>query len=137
MSNAEARVGLAQIKKYAEIKAKRQEMAKYYFEYLDAPSSWILPPDVEGGTYSHFVVRINQRDKLLAISAREGVQFGQLIEYSVPHLVSYQPYTDSNAFPNSLYCSQHMLNLPIHPGMSKAQQDKVIQLVAEIKQNSQ
>ncbi len=132
LSSAEGRIGLAQIKKYEEIKAKRRQMAAFYFEHIDAPQTWILPPQMEGATYSHFVVRVDQRDKMLSLGARHDVQFGQLIEYSVPHLSPYHAYADQNAFPNSLYCSQHMLNLPIHPGMSRSQQQKVIQLVSKI-----
>ena len=136
MCSTEGRVGLAQLAKYPQVKERRRQMAEYYFEHLDAPSTWILPPQVEGATYSHFVVRVKQRDKMLAYGARRGVQFGQLIEYSLPHLPPYQPYADASAFPNSLYCSRHMLNLPIHPGMDRAQQDKVLDVVREIKQNS-
>jgi dTDP-4-amino-4,6-dideoxygalactose transaminase len=62
-------------------------------------------------------------------AARKGVQLGQLIEYSVPHLSAYSAYKGNREFPNSLYCSQHMINLPIHPGLKQSQIDKIISIL--------
>ena len=132
LSNAEARVGLAQIEKYAQVKEIRRANAHYYFEHLSTPASWIMPPQVSGATYSHFVIRVENRDEILAQAARLGVQLGQLIEYSVPHLPPYHPYTEGKEYPNSLYCSQHMINLPIHPGLKPSDLDKVIDVIAKM-----
>jgi dTDP-4-amino-4,6-dideoxygalactose transaminase len=126
MSGVEASVGLAQLSKYSEIKKTRRAIAERYFNELSLPASWILPPKVNGATYSHFAIRVPDNREIMNYAARKGAQLGQLIEYSVPHLSAYSAYKGNQEFPNSLYCSQHMINLPIHPGLKQSQIDKVI-----------
>ena len=130
LSNTEARVGLAQIKKYKAVKKIRRENAAAYFEQLSVPEAWVMPPQMQGATYSHFVIRVENRDEIMALAAKKGVQLGQLIEYSVPHLPPYHPYTVGKEYPNSLYCSRHMINLPMHPGLSPSDLHKVIDVIA-------
>jgi len=133
MAAIEARVGLEQLKKYQIIKSRRREIAAWYFKHLKVPDSWVLPPNVEGATYSHFVIRIPDRDKVMALAARQGVQFGQLIEYSMPHLSAYQKYAEPDQYPNSYLCSQSMINLPIYPGLDKSDIEKVVKIISQIK----
>jgi dTDP-4-amino-4,6-dideoxygalactose transaminase len=133
MGNVEAQVGLAQLGKYAQIVQKRVEYASYYHKHLQEAPGWVKPPWVEGATYSHYVVRVPNRDHLLAVMARRGVQLGQLIEYSVPHMAAYQRFAAGEAFPNSWLCSQSMINLPVHGWLSQQQQRRVVeQLNAQI-----
>ena len=44
---------------------------------------------------------------------RRGVQLGEVIQYSVPHLGAYLGPTCSE-FPNSLLASRHLVNFPIN-----------------------
>jgi len=133
MSAIEGSVGLAQLPKYARIQAARRAIAARYFRELRLPDAWVMPPQVPGATYSHFVIRVPDRRAALRAAARQGVQLGQLIEYSVPHLPPYAPYKGEREFPNSLYCSEHTINLPIHPGLSERQVDKIIRVVNQLK----
>ena len=132
MSPVEARVGLEQLKKYHFIKSRRREIASMYIEQLIIPTTWVLPPKIEGATYSHFVIRVPDRDRVLALAARQGVQLGQLIEYSMPHLPAYQKFALSGQFPNSLLCSQSMVNLPIYPSLSQKSIFNIIETVSHI-----
>lgn len=138
MSRIEAGVGLAQLSKYLKIKNKRREIAEVYFNELIPPANWVLPPKVKGATYSHFAIRVPDREAIIAYAAGNGVQLGHLIEYSIPHLSPYREYAKTGAFSNSLYCSRHMINLPIHPGLDKPKIEKIISLVnnAEFKQQA-
>lgn len=132
LSAVEANVGMAQLKKYTVIKSRRRAIAEEYFSRLKVPPAWIMPPQIEGSTYSHFVMRVPDRDQIMAHSARKGVQLGQLIEYSMPHHPAYQQYAKNNQFPNSLLCSRSLINLPIHPGLSRKNIEKVIDAVSHI-----
>jgi len=132
MTNIEASVGLVQLNKYPEIKSLRRRIADYYFKHISVPEDWVLPPQIEGATYSHFVIRIPDREKLLMHAANKGVQLGQLIEYSMPHLSSYSAYAKKEKFHNSLFCSQHTINLPIHPGLKKHMIEKIISIINNI-----
>ena len=129
MSNVEASVGLAQLDKYVEIQKTRRAIAERYFGELTPPETWIMPPKIDGATYSHYPIRVPDNRKIMDYAAGKGVQFGQLIEYSIPHLAAYSAYKGEREFSNSLYCSQHMINLPIHPGLKPEQIDQIISIV--------
>ena len=132
LSGVEASVGLCQLDKYPFIKARRREIAEEYFSMLKTPADWVLPPAIPGATYSHFVVRVPDREKVMRAAARRGVQLGQLIEYSMPHHPAYRKYSREGVFPNSLHCSQTTINLPIHPGLSKVEIGKVLDVIHSI-----
>lgn len=133
MCGTEANVGLVQLSKYAEVKKRRIEIADHYFSHISAPDTWVMPPQSENATYSHFVIRVPDRAEVMSFFAKRGIQLGQLIEYSIPHIPVYREYTGEQDFPNSLLCSQHTINLPIHPGLSQGQIDKIVTTVEEYK----
>ena len=126
MTPIEALVGLEQLKKYAEVRSKRIKIAKKYFSEIHLTNEWVLPPEIDGATYSHFVIRTNARDRLLASFASSGIQLGQLIEYSMPHQSAYKKYAKEKLFPNSYLCSNSMINLPIYPNLRNSKIDKII-----------
>ncbi|MDP2966026.1 MAG: DegT/DnrJ/EryC1/StrS aminotransferase family protein [Pelolinea sp.] len=132
LSPVEARVGLEQMGKYNTIKSRRREIAAMYFDQLKVPDTWVMPPNVEGATYSHFVIRVPNRNEVMKLAAQHGVQLGQLIEYSMPHLPAYQKYSSNNQYPNSLLCSQSLINLPIHPGLNQKDLFKIIETISHI-----
>ena len=136
MAAVEAHVGLEQLKKYPLIKTRRQEIASMYFDQLKVPETWVMPPRIEGATYSHFVIRVPDRDRMLSLAARQGIQLGQLIEYSMPHLKAYLKYASPDQFPNSLLCSRSMINLPVHSGLSKKEINHVVGMINRIGKES-
>ena len=129
MTNIEALVGLEQLKKYATIRSKRIEIAKNYFEKIKLTDERVLPPEIDGATYSHFVIRTSVRDQLLKSFASHGIQLGQLIEYSMPHHPAYKKYAVEKTFPNSFLCSNSMINLPVFPDISQKNSDKIIRQI--------
>jgi dTDP-4-amino-4,6-dideoxygalactose transaminase len=128
MSDVEAQVGLAQLARYPEFEARRREHARFYREHLTLPTDWVMPPDVEGATYSHFPIWVADRDATLKQFLKAGIQLGQLIEYSVPHLSEYGAAAPGQ-FPNSWSWSQHTINLPVHPDLSESERASVVALV--------
>ena len=111
MLDMEAAVGLKQLEKYPEIIARRRTAAKWYDENLDRPEGWEFPPIVEGATYSHYVVRVPDREKAVAAMAAKGVHLGELIQYSVPELAGY--VRESNHFFRSKRTSMSTVNFPL------------------------
>lgn len=65
MLDVEAAVGLEQLKKYSQIIAHRRKMAKWYDKNLSRKQGWVFPPIVEGATYSHYVVRVPDRQAVV------------------------------------------------------------------------
>lgn len=113
MTRVEARVGRCNINKYESIISNRRKIADKYISYLnklDLPIK--LPPKVNGATYSHFVVQVNNRQKWLNWGIKHGIQFGWLIEYCIPEMKLYKDNYLDNYTKSSNY-SKITINLPI------------------------
>ena len=128
MTRAEAAVGVAQLAKYESIIQRRRAIAEIYFQLDRRHPDLIFPPRIAGATYSHFAIRTPRKKEAMDFFAAHGVQLGELIEYSMPHHPAYQAYTQGKEYPNALLCSQSMINLPIHPGLTPGQIDKIASL---------
>ena len=109
----EAKVGLEQLKKYNDIVSIHQTNAKKYNMLFKDKPSWKLPPIVEGATYSHYVVRVDNRKEEVKKYFAKKIELGQLIEYSLPHIPSYSKWDNTNC-KNSLTCSMNTINIPIY-----------------------
>ena len=120
MCGIETRVGTANIDRYETIINKRRAAAKYYFENLTDKPDFRLPPEVEGATYSHFVVKVNDRGKWLQRAIRKGIQLGWLIEYNIPEMEAYGNHRPEE-FPVAAAYAKTMINLPVWGGESLAQ----------------
>ena len=118
MLSIEARVGLEQLKKYPEIIQQRRTISEYYFQHLQGITDLRLPPLMEGATYSHFVCLVGGRRKWLEQAGKQGVQLGQLIEYSIPYMKAYEPYRNGE-YPISRYYAEHTINFPNWPSIRK------------------
>ncbi len=131
MLPVEASVGLVQLSKYDEIVARRRRSAARYDELLAGRLPWRLPPKLEGATYSHYVIRVGKRNEIISAMARRGIQLGQLIEYSMPHLPAYRRYAGDAEYPNSLACSREMINLPVHAALEDADLGRIAESLVE------
>jgi dTDP-4-amino-4,6-dideoxygalactose transaminase len=127
----EAQVGLIQLQKYADIVKHRQKNARFYDEQLRERVPWLLPPIVEGATYSHYVVRVPDRQDVMRKMLRDGIELGQLIEYSIPHISVYSPYALNTEYPNSLISSQMTINLPLHKNIKKEHLIRITKLITD------
>lgn len=112
MIDVEAAVGLEQLKRYPKIIARRRANAAWYDQHWVRGTGWIFPPILEGATYSHYVVRVPNRQKVVHEWAEEGVHLGELIQYSIPLLGGY---INKNAVecPLSEKASKTTVNMPI------------------------
>lgn len=131
LSSLEARVGIAQLKKYHAIYEKREAIAAYYNKHLQNIPWLHLPPLIEGATYSHYVPKTHDREIVIKKTKRQGIQIGKLIEYSIPHMPAYQRYKDDN-FTNALQASKTTINLPIYPDLSLSQLKYIIETLHTI-----
>ncbi len=126
MLDLEAEVGLVQLRKYPEIIRHRHAVAQLYASELEGTPGWALPPLVDGATYSHYVVRVPDRERLLHSFRRQRIELGHIIQYSLPHLRAYSEYAAGQCFDNSWRCSQSTINLPVHLGVGPAERARVV-----------
>ena len=116
MLPVEAQVGLVQLDKYSDIVQQHRVLAEYYSSQLsDFSINWVLPPLVEGATYSHFVLRLPEgmRAPLLKVASRFGLQLGGGVDYVVPEIDAYSAY-HSRSVPNASLAARTLVNLPLH-----------------------
>jgi perosamine synthetase len=125
----EAKVGLTQLEKYHHIIQCRRETAVYYHENINPHAGWVMPPLVEGATYSHYVIRVPDRIRIMSAAAKRGLQLGELIEYCIPEYKSYQKFANGEVFPNSSLCSQTTINLPVYASLSLKNKQQIVELI--------
>jgi dTDP-4-amino-4,6-dideoxygalactose transaminase len=113
MTPISATIGVRQLARYDDDIRRRRRNAAYYASNLSLDDDCVLAPLRDGATYSHFVARVPDRSAMVAEWGRRGVQLGELIQYSIPHLRSYLGPT-CNEFPNSLLASRHLVNFPVN-----------------------
>lgn len=111
MMDVEAAVGLEQLKKYDSIIDKRRDKARYYHKNLKRRDGWYFPPLVDGATYSHYSVRVPNRDEVKQEYSIKGVELGELIQYSIPKLKCYD-LVDLDC-KNANHSSTSTINFPL------------------------
>jgi dTDP-4-amino-4,6-dideoxygalactose transaminase len=128
--------GILQIKLHhlSEWNQKRRQIAARYNELLSGlPASLVLPcePSWSRGVYHLYVVRTAKRNELQEHLTKAGIGTG--IHYPVPvHL--QKPYRSmgfkGGDFPVTENAAAQVLSLPMYPGLSLAQQDRVVEEIA-------
>ncbi|MFT3892218.1 MAG: DegT/DnrJ/EryC1/StrS family aminotransferase [Anaerolineales bacterium] len=129
----EAKVGLAQLQKYSKFLQCRREIAEYYTRQLQNMNNLILPPMVDGATYSHYVIRVPQetRASLLKAASDFGLQLGTVVDYVVPEMETYTVYA-SGPMPKSSQAARTVINLPLHLANIKSASRVVVTLKASM-----
>jgi len=132
-------IGIQQLRKIDRFVARRAVLAQRYHEGLAG-----LPlhlPSRPGGTDTHawhlYVIRLMRdaplgRDALIAELARRGI--GTSVHFIPLHRQPYWRDTydlSPSRFPVAEACYPNMLTLPLYTRMSDADQDRVIQCLAE------
>jgi dTDP-4-amino-4,6-dideoxygalactose transaminase len=114
MTKVEARVGLVQIKKYQDIVDRRRKIAKHYDSHLQGIPKLILPPLINGATYSHYCPRTLHRQQIIEFILKHGIQLGQIIDYNIPEMPVYQIYSGSKKlYPIASEMTKTTVNLPV------------------------
>ena len=114
----QAKIGIAQIKKAKEIIEKRKRNVKTYNKELKNTKGILLPPIIEGATYSHYTIRVKNRKDFERKMEKQGIQVGRTFDYSIPHVPVYSKYRrNEDDFENSLVAANEIVNLPAYPSM--------------------
>lgn len=130
MTQIQVRIGLEQLKKIDEILIKRIIIVQTYQDHLHRIESIQLPPIKSGATYSHYVIRVNDRENLIKYLQTKGIECGVLFDYAVPDLPAYKKYKKCE-FPHADTLSKTVVNLPNYPGLSAKKQMYIIRCLKE------
>lgn len=109
---------------------KRKEISEYYLRNIK--NSKIQLPITEKNvnhSYNIFVIKCKQRNELQKYLLNNGI--GTMIHYPVPvHLnPAYKSFGNKTDLANTEKISKEILSLPIHVGLTKSEQDKIISLI--------
>jgi len=133
-SKVQASVGLSQLKKLKTSIDKRIEIAKYYEKNL-ADIKCINPSSIiNGSSFSHFTIRVDNRDDFEIFMKKKGVQVNKVFDYSTAHLPVFKKYTNKDQqLKNSLTAGSNNVNLPSYPHLidKKYKLDHIIQSIEE------
>ncbi|HEU5471770.1 MAG TPA: DegT/DnrJ/EryC1/StrS family aminotransferase [Actinophytocola sp.] len=122
----------AKLKRLAAWNTARAEAAAYYTELLGGLAGVVPPSTLPGNTHVWhlYVIRVAERDRVVAHLRDNGV--GAAIHYPTPiHLTEPFAGAGRGAFPNAEQVTGEILSLPIYPGITRAQQDRVVEVLAE------
>jgi dTDP-4-amino-4,6-dideoxygalactose transaminase len=120
MANVEARVGKVNIDRYMEIIHNRRAAARCFFEHLPSRGDFKMPPEIEGATYSHFVVQVKDRQQWLQAGLKASIQLGELIDYHIPEMTAYGNHR-AEEFPVGAAYARTTINLPVWGGRKTAE----------------
>jgi dTDP-4-amino-4,6-dideoxygalactose transaminase len=130
-------VKLKHLPKWTE---SRQERARKYHQMFAAAAANVttpFEPSSSKGVYHVYVVQVDDREALQASLAKENIDTG--IHYPVPlHLqkayrsLGYGP----GDFPVSEKAAERILSLPMFPGLSEADQTRVVNAVVQSVQSA-
>ena len=128
MTPIEARVGAAQCEKYHDIIAHRRKLAAIYTDGLGGIEGIQLPPEFAGATHSHYVLRCARAGHIKKCLLQKGNQLGELVDYYIPDMVTYRDckVVGSRQAHDLL---DKVVNLPVHPGVSEANANRIIELI--------
>jgi len=128
LDTLQAAVLSAKLQHLADWTAARREAARRYGEMLKAADDIVLPHTLPGNehVWHLYVVRVRDRDRVLETLNRAGIGAG--VHYPVPfHLqgafsgLGLGP----GSFPQTEKSAREILSLPIYPGITESQQERV------------
>jgi perosamine synthetase len=135
MTNLQAAIGIVQLRKLPDFNAKRIQTAAYYTETLG--SHRLMTPATRHGArhvFHQYTLRLpERRDEMKAALAERGVD--ARVYYPSP--VHRQPLYAQRGYaqlhlPQSECAAREVLSLPVHPGLSPQQVDRVAQTTLDL-----
>lgn len=115
----------------AELEEEKRKICERYLNELHNDKIQ-LPEIREGATHiwHQFVIRCKERDNLMAYLEENGI--GTIIHYPIPpHLSEAYQYLGlkEGSLPITEQCAKEVLSIPLYNGMTKEEQDKVIDAI--------
>lgn len=130
LSDVLAAIGLAQMDMVHDILCDRRQLAERYAGLLADAQGVTLPEVTEGGMHGWqtFSVFVDGRDEIMARLRERGieVQIGTYALHREPVFQNREYYTFHGDMAGSRWAYEHCLALPLFPGMTHAQQDRVV-----------
>jgi dTDP-4-amino-4,6-dideoxygalactose transaminase len=127
MTDIHAAIGRVQLGKLAGWTTQRQENAKFLSERLEG----VITPSIASGAvhvFHQYTIRVrgHDRDAFVAALTRRGVGSGVYYPTPVHALPSFELSLD---LPETTRATEEVISLPVHPSVSAADLDTVVEAV--------
>lgn len=134
MTDLVASIGLVQIEKLGQWNAARQKNAAYLTESLSQIEG-IVTPSIRAGAdhvFHQYTIRVPNRDEAAQHLREMGVGVG--IHYPTPihHQPLYKDLGYTDCLPVAEAASREVLSLPVHPALTQADLDTIIEAVLSL-----
>jgi dTDP-4-amino-4,6-dideoxygalactose transaminase len=141
LTDVAARIGLGQLPRLEDFRARRRDLARAYFELFAAAGDHGLglpPADFRNANWHMFQVVLPEerlaikRAEVMARMHAEGIGTG--VHYPAIHLfalyrrMGWKP----GDFPNAEYAGRNLLTLPLFPAMVRADAERVVDALTRI-----
>jgi perosamine synthetase len=132
MTDLQAALGLAQLPRLDDWNARRREHAAYLSKQLRRVAGVVTPATRPGGehVFHQYTVRVQQRDEVLRRVIELGVGAGVYYPTPIPQQPSYQRLGYTDRFPQTERACREVMSLPVHPSLTIAELDRVVESVA-------
>lgn len=119
----------AKLRRLTDWNAQRASAASYYSTLLAGIPGVRLPSVLPGNTHVWhlYVVRVPDRDRVHDHLRANGI--GAAIHYPTP-IHQTVPFKTGGSFPNAELVAGEILSLPIFPGITRAQQERVAEVLS-------
>jgi UDP-4-amino-4-deoxy-L-arabinose-oxoglutarate aminotransferase len=139
-TDLQAAIGLVQLEKAEGLLATREMLADHYDTLIGASIDGItIRPRPRPGLDVRHALHLYQviveagraeRDRILLDLRSRGI--GAAVHYIAVHLHPAHRNRWTADLPNATWASEHLLSLPLHPGMSTADVERVVSELAEV-----
>lgn len=137
MTNIAAAIGIEQLKKLEKFTKARIKNAEYLTKKLRTMNPELITPYVPEGyrhVFHQYTIRVQSseygvdRDGLIEKLDKAGIGYG--IYYPVP-VHKQKPFRrySKESYPEAEKASEKVISLPIHPGLSKAELDTIVEVL--------
>jgi len=133
LTDLHAAVGLAQLRKLEQFNAIRQQNAEFLNQHLQN----VITPQVPAGqthAWHQYTIRLTHTDRDSAIEKLKAQGVGSAVFYPVP-VYRQKVYLDrgyDQSLPVTEEITKQVLSLPIHPALSSADLETIIEAVASL-----
>lgn len=114
-------------------RARRDAAARYDELLLDGPG--LRPPATSPGNvhvWHLYVVRVPDRDAVIAALAERGIGAGSHYPVALHRLPAFSPWSRRAQCPEAEQAAATVLSLPMFPGITAAQQSRVVEALTEV-----
>lgn len=133
MTNINAAIGRAQLRKVAGWTRQRQENAAFLNDNLEGV---VTPPVAEGAVhvYHQYTIRVPEDRDGFATALREEYQVGCGVYYPIPNhrLPSLTHFAPGLELPNTEAAAREVLSLPVHPSLTQEDLERIVTAVNAI-----